>query len=308
MEGLLSPLKTTVISDNDPKEPHLVALDAEQGDKSAQHFVLKSPEDALEALRSKPDSDLLTRVLRWLDSSSADVERFNIKIPGPKAAQIIFVLVADIVPDYWKSLTGNITSVQFKQKRVLLRCLSNVSGIGAITARLRFFLDLEDEPQREGQSSKSNRCQGLEELLGVLESLLNRNGFISSIWVDINSLISNSSQRALVWKELTNTLAGGRLLALVAEAVHVINKSSPDTSEGSWLGSGSQYCSWLGKNTAQMLSNLREKPKEDWKAFALLVNRALKLGYTGRSTPQLHMGVLIGVRIKISLWRQHAQV
>lgn len=308
MEALLSPLKTTVVSDNDLKEPHLVALDAEQGDKSVHHFALKSPEDSLEALKSKPDADLLTRILRWLDSSSADLERFNIKIPGPKAAQIIFVLVTDIVPDYWQSLTGNITSVQFKQKRVLIRCLSNVSGIGAITARLRFFLDLEHEPQRDGQSSKSNSCQGLEELLGVLESLLNGDGFVSSIWVDINSLISNSSQRALVWKEFTNTLAGGRLLALVAEAFHIINKSSPDTSEGSWLGSGSQYCSWLGRNISHMLSSLREKPREDWKAFALLVNKALKLGYTGRSTPQLHMGVLIGVRIKISLWKQHAQV
>lgn len=307
MEALLSPLKTTIISDTDHTEPHLVAVDAEQRSTSTQKFVLQSPEDALKALKSKPDYDLLIRVLRWLDPSTADLERFNIKIPGPKAAQIIFVLVADIVPDYWKSLTGKSTSIQFKQKRVLLRCLSNVSGIGAITARLRYFLDLKDDPQKEGNSRESNMSQGLEELISVLESLLNGNGFISSIWTDMNSLISSSSQRALLWKEFTNTLAGGRLLSLSAEAFHVINKSSSDASEGSWLGNGSQYCSWLGENVAHMLMNPREKRVEDWKALALLVNRALKLGHTGRLIPQLQMADLISVRIKISLWRQHAR-
>lgn len=297
MEGLLSPLKTTGISANDHTEPHLVAVDTEQRNTAAQNFVLETPEDVLEALKSKPNSDLLLRVLRWLDSSTADIERFNVKTPGPKVAQIIFVLVADIVPDYWKSLTGKTESIQLKQKRVLLRCLRNVSGIGAITARLRFFLDLAVDPDREGQSSISSKSQGLEELLSVLESLLKGNGFVSSIWIDINSFISNSSQCALLWKDLTNTLAGGKLLSLAAEAFQVINKSSPNTSEGSWLGNGSQYCSWLGENIAHMLMNLREKRAEDWKALALLVSRALKLGYTGRSIHRLHTVVLTGVRI-----------
>ena len=297
MEGLLSPLKTTVISANDHTEPHLVAVDVEQRKTAAQNFVLETTEDVLEALKSKPNSDLLLRLLRWLDPSTADIERFNIKTPGPKVAQIIFILVADIVPDYWKSLIGKTESIQLKQRKVLLRCLRNVSGIGAITARLRFFLDLAVDPDREEQSSISSKSQGLEELLSVLESLLKGNGFVSSIWIDINSFISNSSQRALLWKDFTNTLAGGKLLSLAAEASDVINKSSPDTSEGSWLGNGSQYCSWLGENVAHMLMNLREKRAEDRKALALLVSRALKLGYTGRSVHRLHMVVLTGVRI-----------
>lgn len=308
MEALLSPLKTRVISDTGHTEPHLVAVEAEQKSTSAQDFVIGSPEDALEALKSKPGSDLLTRVLRWLEPSTADTERFNIKIPSPKAAQITFVLVTDIIPDYWKSLTGKITSMQLKQKRLLLRCLRSMSGIGALTARLRFFLDLKDDPQREGQSSTSSKSQGLEELRGVLESLLNGNGFVFSIWVDINSLFSNVSQRTLVWKEFANTFVGGRLLSLAAEAFHVINETSPEASRGSWLGSGSQYSSWLGENVACMLINFGENTVEDWKALALLVNRALKLGYTGTRIPHLHMGVLIGVRTKISLWRQHALV
>lgn len=303
MEALLSPLKTTVISDPDRTEPYLVAHDTEHTNTAARNFVLQSPEDALEALKSKPGSDLLVRVLRWLESSTHEIESFNIKIPSPKAAQIIFVLVAEIIPDYWNSLTGKITSVQLKQKRSLLRCLSNISGIGAITARLRFFLDLEDNPQRDGQSSSRSKSQGLEELLGVLESLLNGSGFVFSIWIDINSLFSNLSQRALSWKEFTTTLAGGRLLSLAAEACHVINETSSNASRGSWIGNGSQYCAWLGENIAYLLMNFGGKQVEDWKALALLVNRALKLGYTGRSISRLHMCVLIGVRIKMSLWR-----
>ena len=296
MEGLLSPLKTTAISANNDTEPHLVAVDAEQRTTATQNFVLETPEDVLQALKSKPDSDLLLRVLRWLDPSTADFERFNVKTPGPKVAQIIFVLVADIVPDYWNSLIGKTESVQLKQKKLLLRCLRNVSGIGAITARLRFFLDLADDPDRDELSSLGKKSQGLEELLSVLESILKGNGFVSSIWTDINSFISNSSQRALLWKDFTNTLAGGKLLSLAAQAFHVINKSSPDTSEGSWLGNGSRYCSWLGENIAHLLMNLRGKRAEDWKALALLVSRALKLGYTGRSIQRLHMDFLTMAR------------
>lgn len=292
MEALLNPLKTTVISDPDRTEPYLVAHEAEHTNTSAQNYVLQCPEDALEALKSKPGSDLLVRVLQWLESSTHNTERFNIKIPSPKAAQIIFVLVAEIIPDYWNSLTG--TSVQLKQKRSLLRCLSNISGIGAIAARLRFFLNLEDNPQREGQSSLKSKTQGLEELLGVLESLLNGNGFVFSIWIDIYSLFSNLSQRALSWKEFTTTLAGGRLLSLAAEACHVINETSSNASRGSWLGNGSQYCAWLGENVAYLLMNFDGKQVEDWKALALLVNRALKLGYTDQLVEAIASSLLLG--------------
>lgn len=309
MEALLSPLKTTIISEADQPEPNLVTVNTERSSTSVQqNFIIQSSEDALEALKSKPDSELLTRALRWLDPSAANIERFNIKIPGPKAAQIIFVLVAEIVPDYWRSLNGKVTSVQFKQKKALLRCLCNVASIGAITARLRVFLDLKDDPQRDGQSSMSVNSQGLEDLLSVLESFLDGNAFVSSIWIDINSFITNTSQRALLWKEFVAILAGGRLLSHAAEAFHFINKSSPDASEGRWLGNGSQYCSWLGENIAHVLTSSQKDRAEDWKALALLVNRALKLGYTGKPIPQPHRGFLIGVRIKINLSRQHAPV
>ncbi|MCJ1465899.1 telomere binding protein [Pseudocyphellaria aurata] len=281
MDALLSPLKTTIISETDQPGSDLVAVGAERRSTSIRQIsVVQSPEDALEALKSKPDSDLLTKALRWLDRSAANIDGFNIKIPGPKAAQIIFVLVVEIVPDYWRSLNGKVTSIQFKQKKSLFRCLCNVAGIGAITARLRVFLDLKDDPQINGQSSISVKSQGLEILLDVLETLLDGSAFVSRIWIDMNSYITNASQRALLWKEFIAIVAGGRLLSHAAEAFHFINKSTSDASEGRWLGNGSQYCSWLGENIAHILMSSQKERAEDWKALALLVNRALKLGYT----------------------------
>lgn len=308
MEGLLTPLKTRAVTGSDHTENHLVAIESTQ-EKSRNHvYIVQSPDDALKALQSKPDFDLLKRALQYLDSTTVEADGFNIKIPGPKTAQIIFVLVADIVPDYWKLLASNSTSVHRKQKQLLLKCLSSVSGIGAITARLRMFLDIKDDARSDGNSGKNNKARAMEELLEVLDGLLKGHGFLFNIWINVHSLPLKPAQRTLLWKDFTSTLAGGKLLSLAAEADHAVNESSPDAREGSWLGDGCQYSSWFGRNLANMLTNFKGEQTESWKALAQLLNRAMSLGYTGESIIRYFWNILIGVREKIILSKQRAQV
>ena len=299
MEELLTPLKTSTHTGSGHTENNLVAIDSGQEKPPNQVYIVRSPDDALNALQSKPDFDLLKKVLQYLDPTVVEGDAFNIKIPGPKTAQIIFVLVADIVPDFWKLLGSNATSVHRKQEHLLLRCLSSVSGIGAITGRLRMFLDIKDNAHRDGSSSINNKAQVLEDLLEVLERLLRGDSFLFNIWIDVHSLPLKSPQRTLLWKDFIATLAGGKLLSYAAEADHAVNESSPDAREGSWLGDGCQYSSWLGKNLAYMLMKFKGERGEDWKSLAQLFSRALSLGYTGESIMKRSVTILINVREKI---------
>lgn len=288
MEGLLTPVKTTV-SDKNSAEPHLVVFEPRIPNRQDWNGTLQSSEDILNALKSKPDSELLTRVLRWLDPGAVKPDQFNIKIPSPKATQIIFLLVSETLPDYWSTWHGVDNPTLLTQKRLLLRCLSSVSGLGAVAARLRVFIDLKEDALSEAKVTQGSKSQALEELLGVLASLLQGKKFISRIWTDIGSLISIPSQRTLLWKDFITTIAGGRVLSLAAEADHFVNQSSPDSRQRCWLGDGSQYSSWLGENLAY---SLRDQV-QNLEALAQLFSRALKLGHLGESFIKLSVGILI---------------
>lgn len=287
MEGLLTPLKTTV-SDIKSAKPQLAVFESKRPNGPACNGTLQSPEDILNALKSKPDSEHLTRVLRWLDAGAFKSDHFNIKIPSPKAAQIIFLLVSETIPDYWRTWQGADNPTLLNQRRLLLRCLSSVSGLGAIAARLRIFMDLKDDA-REANIAQSSKSQALKELLDVLESLLQGISFISRILTDISSLISVPSQRTLLWKDFITSIAGGRVLSLAAEADHFVNQSSLDSRQRCWLGDGSQYSSWLGENLAHSLID-RDQNLE---ALAQIFSRALKLGHIGEFIIKLSVSILI---------------
>lgn len=288
MEGLLIPAKTT-ISDTISAEPHLAVFESKSPNGQSKNGTFQSPEDILNALKSKPDSELLTRVLRWLDPGAVKPDQFNTKIPSPKATQILFFLVSETIPDYWVTWQGADNPILLNQKKLLLRCLSSVSGLGAVAARLRVLTDLKEDARSEAKVTQGSKSKALEELLDVLESLLQGKKFISRIWTDISSLISIPSQRTLLWRDFITTIAGGRVLSLAAEADHVVNQSSPDSRQRCWLGDGSQYSSWLGQNLAYSLIG----HVQNLEALAQLFSRALKLGHIGESNTKLSVGGLI---------------
>lgn len=288
MEGLLTPVKTT-ISGTISAEPHLAVFESKSPNGQSKNGTFQSPEDILNALKSKPDSELLTRVLRWLDPGAVKPDQFNTKIPSPKATQIIFLLVSETIPDYWVTWQGADNPILLNQKKLLLRCLSSVSGLGAVAARLRVLIDLKEDARSEAKVTQGSKSRALEELLDVLESLLQGEKFISRIWTDISSLISNPSQRTLLWRDFITTIAGGRVLSLAAETDHVVNQSSPDSRQRCWLGDGIQYSSWLGQNLAYSLRG----PVQNLEALAQLFSRAMKLGHIGESNIKLSVGGLI---------------
>ena len=280
MDKLLIPLKTTTTAHAQDGGDYLTPIDTKQNHRTTSDHILNTPEDALEALKSKPDLDLFTKVLVWLDPDQKRNDSFNIKVPSPKVAPIIFILIEEIIPNYWRVLKEG----HYRLKKLILRCLSSIAGLGAITARLRVLLDLKDNAQQDVESTGNGKSLMIEDMLDILQNILKKDVFIAKMWEDISSLIFSVPQRTLMWKELISSIAEGRILSLSGEADQILNKSNATIKDRVWLADGNQYAAWLGRDIDYMIKTLKPHDNEAQKALTRLLEKALKLGYTGEQS------------------------
>lgn len=277
MPDLLTPLHTRTRTEADHSEDQLVPVEAQKPEKAV--FAIRNPEDVLEALRAKPDQATLGRALRWLDgkTTAQQVDDFNIKKPGPRAAQIIFTLVNDIVPDYWELLS----SQGGQDKRLLVQCLSSVAGIGVITSRLRLLLTLLKDGQKPAQVTVVSKSQPVEILLNVLEAVLAKEDLLINIRHGIESCNLSSSHKSLQWKEFVSLVASGKVLSVGSEANLTLGNLSSNIKDWSWVGDGSQYARWLGRSIQHAVKALKDDDVEGQKALSQLLSKGFTLGYTG---------------------------
>lgn len=279
MDGLLVPLQSK--SKLQVKDELSRTITPQLQSLEKEHVSVTSPEDALEALRSKPDLRLLAKILRWLAIDSQKDHNFTIKRPTSKTVQIIFVLVNDIVPNFWQLLKAEGASRHSKEKRLLVKCLRSVAGIGAVISRLRLLItQLKDSPSQT-KVPVAARARPMYELLEVLEAILNGEDTISSIWRDVDACIEVSSPKFLQWKELLSLLASGRLLSIASEASRCLNDTNLTIGDSYWVGDGIRYSSWLGSNVQFMSKELPTNDTEGRKALSQLFSKALNLGYKG---------------------------
>ena len=291
METLLTQIQTRNISDLNNDGAHLLPLATKRDQLEKTKVSLNGPEDALDTLRAKPDHRELNRVLRWLKSTVDHREGFNIKVPSPKASEIIYVLINDIIPIYWVPKNGSTTSDQSREENLLLYCLSSVASLGAIISCLRLLLSQLKDPRGQSVVSGARKTQPVELLLDLLEAILENNGFVTAIWNDINACILQPSHKCLQWKEFISLVASGKVLSTASEATATLNNLESIVSTGSWVGDGHQYAAWLGSNVQHMLGTLMAGDLEGLKTLSQLLRKALTLGYIG----QLHnhgLGVL----------------
>ena len=275
MPDLLIPLQTRSKSEMECADDHLVSVETQQAKNPV--FAVKSPEDALEALKSKPDHATLVSTLRWLQTTGPRLDDFNIKKPSPKAALIIFALINDIVPDYWQILSSD----DSQEKKLLVQCLSSIAGIGAMTSRLRLLLTSLRDCQKPAQYTAISKSQPVETLLDLLETVLTEPNLITGIWNDIDDCDLLSSQKSLQWKEFTSLVASGKLLSVVGEVNLLLGDLNPGLKAGSWVGDGSQYAAWLGRCMQGAAKALKKDDIEGQKALSQLLSKGLTLGYTG---------------------------
>ena len=284
MEQILNPISITKNSE--------LSSTALQPVRSEAPIEVHSPDNALSALTSEPDLPALERILRWLDPSTSNQRGFNVLSPGPKAAQIIFVLVNEILPTHWRLLKEEKTSSARRSQKHLLRCLRSSAGCGAIASHIRSQID--DLKGKTSQKNVTNNVKTapLAALIEVLEHVLSPDNLLATLWTDIGTIALSQTRVSLLWKETVSLFASGKLLSLVGEANHVLNEVSSDVREGSWIGKGDQYAKWLGRNISHVIDKWRAGDAQDSrKAILHMVGKALTLGYPGTPSNKAMCGI-----------------
>lgn len=282
MEDLLKPVRTAYKADKQ-EEVFLTEVSAAPSKiKSIESGipVPSTPKEALEALKSKPDFAALATVLKYLVQTT-DI---NLNLPSPIGSQIINVLVSDIVPNYWTLLSerkkGKGGWSRIKEWHQLLGVLRNVSGLGAIVAKLKALLEENRRTAKKFDALSISTV--IKDYIELLDAILEGEGTLANL----RSALSDapcSLQQAL-WQELVAFVGGGRVLSVAAEASSVLKEASKDMDNSTWIADPPRYSAWVGKNLATWASKLSMSGDEEaWDALSAMLRKTMRLGYPGQS-------------------------
>ena len=258
-------------------------------------------EDAIAALKHKPDSSTLAHCLQILSGTSPDgsvqedheasVQTPSLKAPGPQSSRVAALLVDEILPHHWTSfntsaapLRKNASSAikrgraELRARNSFLQCLRTITGLSALTAALvRATAALAAGGKRIAEARLVGQVQ---DLLEVISGAIANVKAVSRLWVELRDAYGGEEMKILVaWKELVGLLAGGRLLSVCLEAITAIRTHGGRAGKKlHWLDDPKRYSKWLGQSLLRMLE---PSPAEDntVKATALMCGRALHLGY-----------------------------
>lgn len=246
---------------------------------------ISSPEQALELLRSEPSFDGLRKVLRFLRSTDTlQSSTFDITKPSPLSAQLINVLISDVIPNYWALLNEKSSSrpessyVHASERNLLLDCTRSIAGLSAILARLKFYI----QTVKVGKDKQEilNATNFLKTYLEVLSAVQQGDFVVEALW---NHLPPDAApMRRTMWHEVIVSLGGGKLLNVAAEASSLVAETASEVYTHPWVADGAQYCHWLTRNISYWLRNCAIQSDEVYKAIDLLLGKALRLGYPGR--------------------------
>ncbi|KAI1415814.1 telomere length regulation protein-domain-containing protein [Hypoxylon sp. FL1857] len=287
MEDLLTPVSQTYRKSNQHDE--LLEISKSSGPVSVTkaEFRGSSPEEALEALKSQPSYDTLLSTLRYLRKGFHGKHAFDIRKPTPQGAQIVHVLVTEIVPNYWTVLRDASTGQNEGDILLLISCLQSITGINAVLAYLRALLK---EAKSEPKSIKDSHVSfNLSFALELISRLLHDDDEIRSIWSSIGSLGSQAQIRPMR-QELISLFTSGKIVSLSAEAEDFCRQTG-QLKDDVWLSNTKLYINWLGRNVTQCVKS--EASEDDLKLCAEISTRAMRLGNPENFVNTLITGLLL---------------
>lgn len=258
-------------------------------------------------------------------SNSMNVTAFNIHHPSPQSASIIHVLIHDIIPTFWPITTSTTAATAMyrddnpqsdenqngKVRRLLVRVLCSVSGLGALVARLRVLLgdggngrlsssgrELNGNGNAVGRRKEDGAGRVFLEmavLMEVLRDVLKGDGFVGGIWKSGVSIGQGGQgerdggakammKKSLLWKEGLGLLAGGKVLSVAGEVERMLNENSEGIRDVDWVADGESYVRWLGGNVWRMTDRDGEEEDEHEdrrRAAGQVLAKGLKLGFVG---------------------------
>ncbi|KAL4921391.1 telomere length regulation protein-domain-containing protein [Aspergillus aurantiobrunneus] len=299
MDGLITEIKTIRHGQDSALTAEEKLIDVGSDTKEPQPTVESSPVSSspahiLSILKSNPSQDELSSAVFALDPFRKDITApsLDIRVPTPVSAQLLNALVSITIPDHWESINSsskNSASSNVKLRAALLRCLSSVPGISCLVTQLRSLMTQSRASSQQADGSGSEIR--IRNILEVTSALLEPTDFIWRLYTDVEAVYSNATQKQVARKELTSQIASGRVLSISAEAISLAGGSDLP-AKVSWIGTGSQYASWLGANICHTASKLSISDGEQWKAIASLTGRALSLGYTNNVVKEIYPKLL----------------
>ncbi len=231
------------------------------------------PDDAREILKGQPEVEDLAAVLQYLQYGIEGKHDFNIRLPGPKASQIINVLVTVTIPDLWQPLQQKRLSRNHANlKSNLISSLTSVAGLGALLMQIKRLSGINP-----GQQNPL-----LVDMITVLASVLQSTQTLSRFLGDATTLLSTEAQRRVYWQEVTALLAGSKVLSAVSQAFKT-QQSLEGLGEGTkWLGDGLEYSKWLSRNISAVAVTILSSSDAQQTMLSQVLKRALSLGYRGK--------------------------
>ncbi|KAK4197886.1 telomere length regulation protein-domain-containing protein [Triangularia verruculosa] len=244
-----------------------------------------STEDALQVLKQQPSYDELIATLRFLSRHHPDNDIPTIRLPSPTSAQVVQVLVSEIVTNHWIILKEDAGDSKNSGYKLLLYCLSSITGINAILVRLRALIqEYKSDTEGSGKVKRPDIHLNLETLLDLLATLLKGDGWILEAWQTARTSTGGDAATSAVRmrprvQEILALFGGGRIVSLAAEAEAIVkaNKTAKDDNYDIWVADAQQYTTWLGRNivTWQLSDVSPRHPKFGSELFS----KGLKLGH-----------------------------
>jgi len=245
-------------------------------------FAVQSPEDALQLLRSEPDTDSLLSILKRVSSSDGLQVGFSIHSPTPVGAQITNTIVSSIVPTFWSAL-------EEQDRAWITAAVFNVTGINSLIARIQLLISQTKD------SKTQDNLPALRDVFDVANSLLKGDDRISMMWTGLWRSTPDNIKRNLAWKECCGLLASGRVANVLAEAEDILCSNGGEHAVKSPMANAQQYAAWLGSNIAQSLDLEDQEAREERQsAVSILLARALSLGQPVALMRATHMKALQG--------------
>ncbi|KAL8897478.1 MAG: hypothetical protein Q9192_002554 [Flavoplaca navasiana] len=239
MDELLVPLKTTKAQSDPRSNVEYYPSDPKQESFKSGHGEITSAEHALEILRCRPQQEDFCAVLQWLHPHNSGSTGFDIHSQTLQASQIIHTLINDVLPDYWDIFWREHSEVNRRMRDTIILILSNVSGLSILNSRLKALISGKETSGGNQSVRDSAQAETLKNTMSLLESILEPQNFVRSIWSRL-CRSSNSARRWLLWKELVTLLGNGRILSTASEADAILQKSSDSIKERSKLSDGNQ--------------------------------------------------------------------
>ncbi|RYP90114.1 hypothetical protein DL770_003736 [Monosporascus sp. CRB-9-2] len=288
MEELLTPVSQAYRKRTDDEQLLRPSEPIKSAPKPPAGFKGSSPGEALEVLKGQPSYDSLLSVLRYLRKGTQGKHSFDVRIPNPQAAQVIHVLITEIIPNYWTVLTEGSAGQLKGDVDILLACLQSIPGINAVLTYLRALLR-EAKGDRRGPK-QSHAIFTISFILDALSRLLQEDDDLKRIWSPIHSLDNHTQIRPLR-QEFITLFTSGKIISLSAEAEDILRQADK-LQDAVWTGDGKSYIDWLGRNLVQWIrTGLTDN---DSKLCAEIVTRASRLAHSDNLAKKLFADLLLG--------------